>query len=86
MRPALLLQLFPHESTNERLQRDLLANDERPQCVVDECLIVATTGFVDPCAEPVEDIVVKSDGDAAPRATLRSNGQASRSRGPRLRA
>src|SRR3989304_8426256 len=64
LRVADPLELFSYHSPNHGLDLILAARNELLERIVDQRLVVASAGLVDLPTEPVENVVIDSNGDA----------------------
>lgn len=64
-RSACVFQFLPDYSTQGGSQRLVCAPDVLPKSVIDQALIVNATRGLDLLAKPIQNIIVKPDGDPA---------------------
>jgi hypothetical protein len=58
-----VLQLFPDDAAEERPKVLTAALDVFPKCAIDQRLIAAAAAGFDLITEPINDLVIESDGD-----------------------
>jgi hypothetical protein len=57
------MKLLPEYLPKKLLERLVLGCDELPEGFVDESLVVPSSSIIDPSSEPIQQIIVQTNGD-----------------------